>query len=97
MAEEKTEMMPLEKCPVCGHEVVEKEVENLLRGAVTEPSTKQFAFPGCHGQTRLARVRARNAPTKQVCGWPPGSPCGVEAHDYSATGVVMPRPGAQVS
>ena len=25
-------MMPFEKCPVCGGEVVEKEVEKLLRG-----------------------------------------------------------------
>ena len=25
-------MMPFEKCPVCGGEVIEKEVEKLLRG-----------------------------------------------------------------
>lgn len=25
-------MKPFEKCPICGHEVVEKEVEKLLRG-----------------------------------------------------------------
>jgi YgiT-type zinc finger domain-containing protein len=27
-------MMPFTKCPVCGGEVVEKEVEKLLRGGV---------------------------------------------------------------
>jgi len=27
-------MMPFEKCPVCGGELVEREVEKLLRGGV---------------------------------------------------------------
>jgi len=27
-------MMPFEKCPVCGGEMIEKEVEKLLRGGV---------------------------------------------------------------
>ena len=27
-------MLPFEKCPVCGGEMVEKEVEKLLRGGV---------------------------------------------------------------
>lgn len=27
-------MMPFDKCPVCGGDVVEKEVEKLLRGGV---------------------------------------------------------------
>lgn len=27
-------MMPFEKCPVCGGELVEKEVEKLLRGGM---------------------------------------------------------------
>ena len=27
-------MMPFERCPVCGGELVEKEVEKLLRGGV---------------------------------------------------------------
>ena len=27
-------MMPFEKCPVCGGQVVEKEVEELLRGGI---------------------------------------------------------------
>jgi YgiT-type zinc finger domain-containing protein len=28
------DMMPFEKCPVCGGELVEKEVEKLLRGDI---------------------------------------------------------------
>ena len=33
MAEkEKAEMRPFEKCPVCGGDLVKKEVEKLLRG-----------------------------------------------------------------
>jgi YgiT-type zinc finger domain-containing protein len=32
--EEKAVMMPFKKCPVCGGELVEKEVEKLLRGGV---------------------------------------------------------------
>jgi YgiT-type zinc finger domain-containing protein len=31
---EKAEMMPFEKCPVCGGELAEKEVEKLLRGGL---------------------------------------------------------------
>lgn len=27
-------MMPIEKCPTCGGELVEKEVEKLLRGGI---------------------------------------------------------------
>ncbi len=27
-------MMPFEKCPICGGELVEKEVEKLLRGGI---------------------------------------------------------------
>jgi len=27
-------MMPFEKCPVCGGELVEKEIEKLLRGGI---------------------------------------------------------------
>jgi YgiT-type zinc finger domain-containing protein len=33
-AEENGVMMPFEKCPVCGGELVEKEVEKLLRGGI---------------------------------------------------------------
>lgn len=32
--EEKATMMPFERCPVCGGELVEKEVEKLLRGGL---------------------------------------------------------------
>lgn len=31
---EKITMMPFEKCPVCGGNLIEKEVEKLLRGGV---------------------------------------------------------------
>jgi len=34
MANKDKEMKPFEKCPVCGGELVEKEVEKLLRGGV---------------------------------------------------------------
>jgi len=36
-------MMPFEKCPVCGGELVEKEVEKLLRGGVHTASLKVCA------------------------------------------------------
>lgn len=32
MAYQEAEMIPFTKCPVCGGEVVEKDVEKLLRG-----------------------------------------------------------------
>ena len=32
--EEAKEMMPFSKCPVCGGDVVEKDVEKLLRGGI---------------------------------------------------------------
>jgi YgiT-type zinc finger domain-containing protein len=32
--EEEKAMMPFDKCPVCGGELVEKEVEKLLRGGI---------------------------------------------------------------
>ena len=34
MAHKEKEMMPFEKCPICGGELIEKEVEKLLRGGV---------------------------------------------------------------
>ena len=34
LADEENEMRPFEKCPVCGGELVEKEVEKLLRGGM---------------------------------------------------------------
>jgi len=33
-------MMPFEKCPVCGGEMVKKEVEKLLRGGVNTAAMK---------------------------------------------------------
>jgi len=33
-------MLPFDKCPVCGGEVVEKEVEKLLRGGVNTAVVK---------------------------------------------------------
>jgi len=33
-------MMPFEKCPTCGGEVVEKEVEKLLRGGVNTAAVR---------------------------------------------------------
>ena len=32
--EETKEMMPFSKCPVCGGDIVEKDVEKLLRGGI---------------------------------------------------------------
>jgi YgiT-type zinc finger domain-containing protein len=40
-------MMPFEKCPVCGGEVVEKEVEKLLKGGVNMAVMKATADV-CH-------------------------------------------------
>jgi len=34
------ETMPFEKCPVCGGDLVEKEVEKVLRGGVKYRSLK---------------------------------------------------------
>jgi YgiT-type zinc finger domain-containing protein len=34
VAKEKAVVMPFKKCPVCGGELVQKEVEKLLRGGV---------------------------------------------------------------
>jgi len=36
-------MMPFEKCPVCGGDMVEKEVEKLLRGGNNTASVKTRA------------------------------------------------------
>lgn len=33
-------MMPFEKCPVCGGELVEREVEKLLRGGMNTAAVK---------------------------------------------------------
>jgi YgiT-type zinc finger domain-containing protein len=34
LAGEEKEMRPFEKCPVCGGELIEKDVEKLLRGGM---------------------------------------------------------------
>jgi YgiT-type zinc finger domain-containing protein len=34
LANKEEEMMPFEKCPICGGELIEKEVEKLLKGGV---------------------------------------------------------------
>ena len=36
-------MMPFEKCPICGGEMVAKEVEKLLRGGLNTATTKVTA------------------------------------------------------
>jgi YgiT-type zinc finger domain-containing protein len=36
-------MMPFQKCPVCGGEVVEKEVEKLLKGGGNTAAVKVLA------------------------------------------------------
>ena len=36
-------MMPFEKCPVCGGEMVKKEVEKLLRGGVNTAAMEVLA------------------------------------------------------
>ena len=40
-------MMPFSKCPVCGGEMAEKEVEKLLRGGV------HVAFPETLSQFKM--------------------------------------------
>jgi len=37
------EMMPFTKCPVCGGEIIEKEVEKLLRGGANTAVLKVHA------------------------------------------------------
>ena len=46
-------MMPFEKCPVCGHGLVEKEVEKLLRGGVHTAIIKVRAEVCLHCGERL--------------------------------------------
>jgi YgiT-type zinc finger domain-containing protein len=50
---EKEEMKPFEKCPVCGGELVEKEVEKLLRGGVHTAILKVRAEVCLHCGERL--------------------------------------------
>ena len=46
-------MMPFEKCPVCGHGLIEKEVEKLLRGGVHTAVIKVRAEVCLHCGERL--------------------------------------------
>ncbi len=46
-------MRPFEKCPVCGGEVVEKEVEKLLRGGIHTAVVKVRAEVCLHCGERL--------------------------------------------
>jgi len=46
-------MMPFEKCPVCGGELIEKEVEKLLRGGVNTAVLKARAEVCLHCGERL--------------------------------------------
>ena len=45
-------MIPFKKCPVCGGEMVEKEVEKLLRGGVHTAVVK------VHAEVRYSRLIA---------------------------------------
>lgn len=46
-------MMPFEKCPICGGELVEKEVEKLLRGGIHTAILKVKAEVCLHCGERL--------------------------------------------
>ena len=46
-------MMPFQKCPVCGGEVIEKEVEKLLRGGPNIAVVKAHAEVCLHCGERL--------------------------------------------
>jgi len=46
-------MIPFEKCPVCGGELVEKEVEKLLRGGIHTAVLKARADVCLHCGERL--------------------------------------------
>jgi len=67
-------MLPFSKCPICGGEVVEKDVEKLLRGRVKlHPGTPS---PGMnvratqsrpvHGASPIQRALLRSAGTAGV-------------------------------
>jgi YgiT-type zinc finger domain-containing protein len=49
-------MKPFSKCPVCGGEVVEKEVEKLLRGGVNVAVVEVMAEVCLHCGERLYAV-----------------------------------------
>jgi YgiT-type zinc finger domain-containing protein len=51
--EEEMNTMPFEKCPVCGGDLVEKEVEKVLRGGVNTAVLKVCAEVCLHCGERL--------------------------------------------
>jgi YgiT-type zinc finger domain-containing protein len=53
LADEEEEMRPFEKCPVCGGELVEKEVEKLLRGGMHTAVLRVHAEVCLHCGERL--------------------------------------------
>ena len=50
---EKIVMRPFEKCPICGGELIEKEVEKLLRGGINTAVIKVRADVCLHCGERL--------------------------------------------
>jgi YgiT-type zinc finger domain-containing protein len=46
-------MIPFEKCPVCGGDLIEKEVEKVLRGGANTAILKIFAEVCLHCGERL--------------------------------------------
>lgn len=46
-------MRPFEKCPICGGELIEKEVEKLLRGGINTAVIKVHADVCLHCGERL--------------------------------------------
>ena len=46
-------MMPFNKCPICGGEMIEKEVEKLLRGGIHTATVKVQAEVCLHCGERL--------------------------------------------
>ena len=53
MAKEAQNMKPFEKCPVCGGELTDKQVEKLLRGGVDTAVVKVSAQVCLHCGERL--------------------------------------------
>jgi YgiT-type zinc finger domain-containing protein len=69
--------MSLTECPICGHDVAEKEVEKILRGGNNTAVVKVKAEVCLHGGERLysretvtlfERIRAKRE-QQQTAGW----------------------------
>jgi YgiT-type zinc finger domain-containing protein len=56
LAYQEKEMKPFDKCPVCGGELVEKEVEKLLRGGIHTAVFKVHADVCLHCGERLYSI-----------------------------------------